>query len=549
MDSRQTNYEVYAKRNARADWALVGSFQDREGAIAAAQTLYEERPGGSVRVDKAIFDPDSGAYQTVSIFGLGDVDPSLRARDGNTAEPPCSLPEDLGTVHARRVIARVLKDWLDRERATPLELLHRPDLAEKLEGEGTMLQHAIQKTAIAQASEFDANVQHFVKRLNELTEKSITALLEKDKKGKLPKIGPAGFGALAGALGEKHVFGMCTAVAGALQPAKGWADKVHTLLGLAASLEDCSCRDAALAVVDDFLGEALAVPAAADSLSPEAETLGDRLEAFVAIAGGKEASLANEEARTLAARFRAKELRGARAALIRRVLAELLRPQRLKPGDFWNEVHQMRRLADAMIAMAGPDLPPEDIGEAFVYRSGRLVQPEAIDEALAGATTAAEEVERLIRLEQALAGPMAKKKLASYLRASLGSHRTEAELTKGAGKPLERAARIAGFQQAILSSRLPGEEKQEIAAVFDRLCMATLREARVFETIAGGGGPPLDRAAALLKLAARGGLTKGRASAEASNHAQALLRQAMRDGVVEPDRLSALKSLLEDIAA
>lgn len=549
MDSRQTHFEVYAKRNAKAEWALVEAFMDRDSAVSCAQNLFEERPGSSVRIDKSIFDPETGRDQTVAIFGLGDVDPAIRLRDGKTAEPPCSLPEDLASVHGRRTIARVLKDWLDRERVTPLELLHRPELAERLEGEGTMLQHAIQKTAIAQASQFEANVQHFVKRLNELTEKSISALLERKRKGRLPEIGKDGYGALADRLGDKRVFAMRVAVAGALAAGRDWADKVRILLSLAQSLDGCATRDVALAVVDDFLGETLAVPTAADSLAPRDACIGDRLEIFVAIIGGKEALAPEGAPRDLARRFRAKELRAARGALIRRVLAELLRPQRLKPGEFWNEVHQVRRLADAMIALAGPDLPPEDIGEAFIYRSGRLVQPEAIDEALSGAGSVAEEIERLVRLEQALAGPMAKKKLASYMRAILGSHRAEAELAKGPGKPLDRAACVAGLQQAVLGSRLPQEEKTEIAATLDRLCMLALGEARVFETIAGGAGAPLDRAAALLKLAVRGGLTRGRASAEASSHAQALVRQAMRDGAAPPEKVAAIKALFEDLAA
>ena len=547
MDPRQTQYEIYAKRSAGSEWALVEAGPDRETALNTAQALFEERQGRSIRVDKAIFDPETGSYNTVSILALGDAGGG-EARAGKMAEPPCSMPEDLATLHGRRTIARVLKEWLSRELATPLELLHRPDLAQRLEREGTMLQHAIQKTAMAQAAQFDANVQHFMKRLNELTEKSISALLQKAKKGTLPKIDKAGFGALADSLGEKQIFAMRAAVADALFPAETWADKIRILLSLADSVDGAANHIAALGVVDDFLAEVLAVPPAADSLAPDASCLGDKLEVFVALIGGNETDATSESGRALARRFRAKDMRAARSTLIRRVLGEMLKPQRLKPREFWNEAHQLRRLADAMIAMAGPDLPPEDIADVFTYRSSRLVQAEAIDEALKGASGAAEEIERLIRLDQALAGSMAKKKLASYLRGAVAAGRTEAELAKGAGKPLERAARIAALQQTLLASRVPDGEKAEIAALLDGLCMTVLGESRLFEIIATGPGAPLDRAAALLKLAARGGLTKGRASAEASAQAQALVRQAVRDGAAAADKLSAIKSLLQDVA-
>ncbi len=548
MNLRQTHFEIFLKRSPKADWALMEAMPEREPALEAARKLHETCPAGAVRVDKSTFHPDSGEFQTVSILSLGVI---ARAgpRETRKAEPPCGAPGDLATVHARRTIARVLGQWLDRQLATPLELLHSPALAERLEREDTMLQHAIQKTAIAQAAEHEADVQHFVKRLNELTEQAINDLLNKRKKNQLPVIGDDGFGALAGRLGEKRVFAMRAAVAGALASAPDWKAKIETLLRLADELDGCETRAAALTVLDDFLAEALAMPGGMESLAPEMECIGDRLEILVAVIASKENEAPTPAAAALARRFRAREMRGARGALIRHVLTELLRPQRLRPGAFWNEVHQVRRLADALIAMAGPDLPPEDISEAFVYRSGRLVQPEAVDEALDGAGTLHEEIERLIRLEAALAGTMAKKKLAAYLRTRLSSHRAETELACGQGNALERAGRIAALQQAVLDSRLPGEEKAELAAAFDRLCMISLTEGRVLDSLANGSGAPLDRAAMLLKLARRGGVTQGRASAEANARAQSLVRQAVRDGAAPPDKLSAIKSLLDSEAA
>ena len=62
--------------------------------------------------------------------------------------PACAGPAELYSPHARALIGRVLEDWLRREGVTAFELLHRPDVAERLEAAGVELQHAIQKVAV-----------------------------------------------------------------------------------------------------------------------------------------------------------------------------------------------------------------------------------------------------------------------------------------------------------------------------------------------------------------------------------------------------------------
>ena len=65
--------------------------------------------------------------------------------------PNCLGPQDLYAPHARELIGRVLEDWLGRNGVTAFELLHRPDLVERLEASGVELQHAIQKVAIPES--------------------------------------------------------------------------------------------------------------------------------------------------------------------------------------------------------------------------------------------------------------------------------------------------------------------------------------------------------------------------------------------------------------
>ncbi|MBA4801595.1 MULTISPECIES: hypothetical protein [Euryhalocaulis] len=553
MGQREIHYEVYLMRRRKGAWALYQAFDSRETAIETAKKLHAQHNEGAVRVEKETYDGGDRAFDAVTVFTLGEVEQSVHAgRDSRTAEPPCSLAEDLWTVHSRRTIARVLEEWLARETVLTLELMHRPDLAEKLESAGTTVQHAIQKTAIAQAQEYDSSVQHFVKRLNELSEKAFSRVVEDGRQGRLPKVSGAGeVAALAARLVKASSYRRCALIASGIKGAKGWAGKLTALLDIADQLTEPEVAEALYPDIDDFLTELLSVNAAADSLAQDPEDLGDILDALVDVITTKPAHPDNltAGARRLSKYFAAKEFPGARAALARRVLDDLCRPVRLKPDDVWGEVKLSRALADRLIALAGADFPVERTAEAFIYRSGRMVAPEVIEEALATADTAVDALDRLMRLETAIAGAPTKRKLAAYIRGRLGSHQTEAEFVRGPGKPMERLAQLTALQRKAFNSGFCDEDRDEITDQLDRLGMGILETSKLIAALEKRDAPALEKAESLLRLATRNVLPQGRCQAEASARAQALLREAMKSGQSDPQRLTEIRDMLGEIAA
>jgi len=554
VGNREIHYELFLMRRAKGEWTLHEAFDSRDAAVEAAKALFESHPRGAVRVEKETYDDGARAFDAVTVFRLGEAAepiPRARARDENKAEPPCSLAEDLWTVHARGVIARVLDEWLKREAATPLELLHRADLAERLEASPSTVQHAIQKTAIAQASEFESSVQHLVRRLTELAEKAFTRVIEDARKVRLPDVGDSGFAASAAALGEATAYRRCALIADSLVGAKGWRAKIARLLDAADAVAARDGLDAWLDDVDAFLTEALSVREAADQLAQDPEDLGDVLDALVDIIAPQPAHPDNlsAEAARLAGHVRAGRLKGARAALARRVLNDLKRPARLRPGDVWSEMKLSRSLADRLIMLAGPDFPPERTAEAFIYRSGMLVAPEAVEEALATADTAVDALDRLLRMEAAIAGAATKRKLASYIRARLGAHQTESEFVRGPGRPTQRLAQLAALQRKAAASGFCEEDRDEICEAFDRIGARVLEETKLLAALARRDAPPLERAASLLRLASHNVLPEGRCRSEGVARAQALLREAMSAGAPDPALLGEIRDMLGELAA
>ena len=134
------------------------------------------KEGGAtgVKVIKETYNDDTGDFLTLKIFedGHNQVKTKPEAEDVPHALP-CFKPDDLYSYHARATMARLLADFLARQKLTVTELIHRADALEKFEATGTLYQHAIQKIAVAQASSTTTPVQQIVKSLNELVTKAI----------------------------------------------------------------------------------------------------------------------------------------------------------------------------------------------------------------------------------------------------------------------------------------------------------------------------------------------------------------------------------------
>src|SRR5262249_10584767 len=151
----QVHFEIFRQQSKSGGWALLEAVDDRDAAVERAKKVLEEGRATAVRVVKETYQPDTGDYMSLTIFEDGKVSNVKKNKkiDDIDNPTPCFKPNDLYSYHARATIARLLGEWLARQRLTVTELLHSAAALEKLEATGTTFQHAIQKIAVAQASE------------------------------------------------------------------------------------------------------------------------------------------------------------------------------------------------------------------------------------------------------------------------------------------------------------------------------------------------------------------------------------------------------------
>lgn len=175
MERPKVHYEVLVQRRPGGAYVLDGACEGRAQAIEAAELLIEEGRAASVRVSKEVMAVSTGEFSGVVVFERGaPASARLRRRPAQQTrtESPCLTPQDLYGLHARETIGRVLEAWLARAVATPYELLHRPDLVERLEASPTDLLHAMQKVAVPEAQSSGRSVHEVLRGYQALAERA-----------------------------------------------------------------------------------------------------------------------------------------------------------------------------------------------------------------------------------------------------------------------------------------------------------------------------------------------------------------------------------------
>src|SRR6201996_7731266 len=201
MSQREIHYEVFKRMGAKGGWTMHDVCNRREAALDLAKHLMTDENATGVKVVKETYHVDTGDYQTLKIFedGHNKMKVEVAAEDAPHALP-CFKPDDLYSYHSRATMGRLLADYLARQKLTITELIHRADALENLEATGTVYQHAIQKVAVAQASNTTTPVQQIVKKLGELATKAMERVYRDARRDYFPKAKTGEFAKLARSL-------------------------------------------------------------------------------------------------------------------------------------------------------------------------------------------------------------------------------------------------------------------------------------------------------------------------------------------------------------
>jgi hypothetical protein len=566
--SDQVHYELFVRRKVGAQWTLDMATEVRATALQNAEEALTGGRAVAVRVSKETLDAASGEYKSIAIFTKGMVDGGKPKKEVEDLDPLCVQPSDLYTAHARDRIGRLLEGWLARHNATPFELLHRPDLVEKLEASGTDLQHALQKIAIPEAEARGISVHELIRTFQGLVERSVANLMKAFKKGALPDLDKEGFAKAATRLAADpdRAFLLGAGVAASIAPGVSWSDKIARLLDLAdAAPTEPGPRAAALHAIEEPLAEIIGSRAGMADLLGTSDDLGSTLAAMTRLTGGAQV----EALIRMQAQVRAcmPELSGTakrlsdwlsgdhfapvRASIAKRVLKELNGVRRLKPNDAEAEIEFLRALAMSLTAAAGRILPAEDIQAAFTVRSKTLLNGEFIEALLGRDRSAREEVTILIRLAENVMGAVNKRQAARWLSANITALRFEKELRQGPDSAVSKLAALAGLQRTVIRSGLVREDYEPRCAKLGELGAQVESDARLVTMLVRAPAPLAQRLSLLVRLAMGEAGPTGPVADKARLEALKLARapEARDELAASPETMDLIKGLVQQKAA
>ncbi|CAN7300450.1 hypothetical protein [Caulobacter sp. LjRoot300] len=567
--SDQVHYELFVRRKPGAQWTLDMATEIRAYALQTAEEALEQGRAIAVRVSKETLDPESREYKSISIFTKGQVDGGKPKKVQEDLDPLCVQPADLYTAHARDRIGRLLEAWLDRHNATPFELLHRPDLVEKLEASGTDLQHALQKIAIPEAEARGMSVHELIRTFQGLVERTVANLMKQFKRGALPDLDREGFARAAERLAADpdRAFLLGAGVAASIAPGKNWSEKIARLIDLAdAAPSDPKARAAALAAIETPLAEIIGSKAGmADLLGAGDADLGTTLAAMTRLAGGAQVEgLIRMEAgvrtcmpelsgtaKRLSDWLAGEDFPAVRMSIAQRVLKELNGVRRLKPADAEAEIEYLRALAMSLTAAAGRILPPEDITSAFTTRSKTLLNGEFIEALLGRDRSSREEILMLIRLAENVMGAVNKRMAARWLSANVLALRFERELRQGPDSPASKLAALAALQRALVRSGLVVEDYEPLCARLGEVGGMIEADARLVAMLVRAPAPLPQKMALLIKLAMGEAGPTGPVADRAKAEAIRLARtpEAREELAGSPETMDLLKGMVQQKAA
>lgn len=565
MSEAQVHFEVFARRKVNAPWTLELATEDRTRATETADELLAANRAAAVKVCKETLDPETREFKSVTILSKGATEVAKPKKDKDVDETPlCISPSDLYSMHARERIGRLLDGWLHRAQVTPFELLHRPDLIEQLDASGTEIQHALQKIAIPESQARGVSVHEMIRTFQKLVQRAVERILKDGRRNAFPQIGGSAFAAAAAQLAddpERHYL-LGGGVARQLANGRTWREKVGLILDLAEEAPEAG-RPRALAfqVLEQPLSEMLGSRGGlADLLGPGLD-LGGNLAALTRLAAGPElAALARVDptidkqippltghAARLAGWLEREAFDSVRAAIGRRILAELVGPRRLRPDNPEGEIEILRALAMALTASAGKLLNHEEVQDAFVERCKSLVRGDFVEGYLADRDGALSEAQALVRLAENMVGSANKRAAARWISASVGALRFEKDLRNGPDTPSAKLAVLAELQGAVARAGLTDADQAAAAAKIGEIGGLIEADSKLTALLAKADAPAGQKLILLLKLACGETAPRGPAADRAKAEALRLLRapEARQEIAGDPQTLERVKNLMQ----
>lgn len=522
----QIHFEVL--RDSGRGWSMVASSENQAEAEAEARRVMGEGRSRAVRVMRSSFNPSTGTFNDSEILFLGDrakASPTTGSRRGANIFP-CWKPGDFYDAQGRLGIARALRDFLDRWRITPLELLHNAEHVVRLHDTDTVLQAAVQRAAIEQTQGTDKSAQQRTRELFDVVKQAADPVCAEGDKKRLPRIADANYAdflrEISGVKNWRWQFFI--GFADHLQPMGDWRPKVGAALDLwAADTADARVEEA----LDGWFAEVAASRTGLDHLVGPAGDDAALIDRLAGLIKGESppGGTAPPAYAVLSAKLAAgdlPELTRTLAARLREVVAD---GRRLSDAGLLAEAKAVGRVYKRLTV--GPDgglFGGEPMEEAFRKRCEGFTHSFRVAELLEAIDDPRDQFACLVELGGEVVGTANRRRIGAIAMEILENPANAEHFVPKDASPFETMTALARLQALAATGGMDKGHRDKAVAMLDAMQMGLIRAIELFDRLAAREGDEIDHARYLLELIDKGLFTRGQAKDAAKARLSELLR-------------------------
>ncbi len=412
---------------------------------------------------------EDGQLIRVAVFerarATGGLAPSINVAPVDDDEAWCDTPEAIYSAASRRVIARLLRGFLDRLSITPTELLHLGRHARSLGEQRTVLPTALNQIAALQAR---AGGVPFVARLAILdgfVKLAIERAQKADAVAAVPRLEPDGLGRLvqqieAGSLGTDTDFWLHHAASRSLADCTSYGGRLDQILMWTAT----PLLPAVARLVDELIAGLLGNANLVREILGKEPNLGAALASLADLATGRTVNPAGTtpaQRPSLAGLLAAAPMPETRLVLVERLQRELAGSAPLGRDDVVTERRLLDSLVERLIDRRGLFIGGVATVEAVARRSRRLDVVGGIEDIRFSSVDPLSRISQILELEKPHLGDRQHRAVATYLLDILDHWIPD--------QSADALIQLMPLRSAIGASQIPADAKRTLLARLPRL--------------------------------------------------------------------------------
>lgn len=550
MSGRQVHYEIHCYNGK--SWTIAEAMDDQDLAKQKAKALFSGGKHKAVKVSKESFNQADGLFNTLTIATFGHVPVVKRMAEKNDPLKRiqlCRKPTDLYSYEGRRSIRMQLSTTLDHWAITPTELLHEPRYYLKLDNAGTVLQNAIQRTAVEQIQGTEVTVQERMRELHDVIGKAYSGMKELSAKAKVPNLKKVPLAKAAEAIKDEHQ--RTTLLSISLAKSLAEEKDIWSKFSFALTLITPGLPGWVVSIMDYLFAEMMQTPAILAGIM-QAQNNVSELERLIGLVHLRRGKAAVEGFDVFNTFVMDAKLPNTQTALEQLLLQQMQTGGPLSQGELDEQLDAIVSVSKACEEdLAQDDKFSKEIQTAISSRCEKAVSSHSMAIYMANTVGPLERAKRLLKLAPKIYGSAAIKQLAKEIEPMIVPYEQQVLIRKAVENPLVAMGTLRQVQVLVSAAGFKDHTTDTFNDALDEMCMALLKSTDLVQKVLKSEKEQWQKAMQFLNLLSKATFVEGKSASGIRTTTRDLMRgsnlldEMMKKATTQQEQVVQLKSFMD----